>query len=67
MAAGEVLIYGAGMSGLIAAWNLASEGYDVLVREKESSWGGSSVFNPSLHTTPLDVPATSEYIGIDVS
>jgi flavin-dependent dehydrogenase len=67
LSAGEVLIYGAGMSGLIAACNLASEGYDVLVREKESSWGGSSVFNPSLHTTPLDVPATSEYIGIDVS
>jgi len=66
LAADEVLIYGAGMSGLVAAYNLATEGYDVLVREREASWGGSSVFNPSTHTTPLDVPATSEYIGIDV-
>jgi len=67
LAGGEVLIYGAGMSGLVAACNLANEGYDVLVREKESSWGGSSVFNPSTHTTPMDLNATSEYIGIDIA
>ncbi len=67
MASGESIIYGAGMSGLVAAYNLAAEGYDVLVRERESSWGGSSVFNPSTHTTPLDPAATSEYIGIDIS
>jgi flavin-dependent dehydrogenase len=67
LASGEVLIYGAGMSGMVAAYNLATEGYDVLVREQEPTWGGSSAFNPSLHTTPLDVPATSEYIGIDIA
>jgi hypothetical protein len=37
------------------------------VREKEPAFGGSSMFNPSTHTTPLDLEATSEYIGIDVS
>ncbi len=63
----EVLIYGAGMSGLIAACNLAREGYDVTVRDREASWGGSRVFNPSTHTTPLDLAATSEYIGIDIA
>jgi flavin-dependent dehydrogenase len=63
----EVLIYGAGMSGLIAAYNLAVEGHEVLVRDQEPGYGGSRAFNPSLHTTPLDVAATSEYIGIDVS
>jgi flavin-dependent dehydrogenase len=63
----EVLIYGAGMSGLIAACNLAREGYDVIVRDREESWGGSKVFNPSTHTTPLDLAATSEYIGIDIA
>ena len=55
------------MSGLVAAYNLAIEGHDVLVREQEPGYGGSRAFNPSLHTTPLDVAATSEYIGIDVS
>ncbi len=67
MASGEVLIYGAGMSGMIAAINLAREGYDVLVREREEDFGGSRVFNPSTHVTPLDLQATSQYIGIDIS
>ena len=63
----EVLVYGAGMSGMIAACNLAKEGYDVIVRDREKSWGGSRAFNPSTHTTPLDLAATSEYIGIDIA
>lgn len=67
MASGDVLIYGAGMSGMVAAYNLAAEGYRVVVREKEEGFGGSRVFNPSTHTTPIDLAATSEYIGIDVS
>jgi len=52
---------------MIAAWNLAKEGYDVIVRDREASWGGSRIYNPSTHTTPLDLAATSEYIGIDIS
>lgn len=63
----EVLIYGAGMSGMVAAYNLAKEGHKVLIREQEPAYGGSRVFNPSLHTTPLDLEATSAYIGIDVA
>ncbi|MBN2026607.1 MAG: NAD(P)-binding protein [Actinobacteria bacterium] len=63
----EVIVYGAGMSGLIAAYNLKQEGHDVLVREREASFGGSRIYNPSTHTTPLDVEATSQYIGIDIS
>ncbi len=63
----EVLVYGAGMSGLVAAYNLAKDGYEVTVRERERSWGGSRTFNPSTHTTPLDLAATSEYIGVDIS
>jgi len=55
------------MSGMVAACNLATEGYDVLVREREPSWGGSSTFNPSTHTTPMDLGATSEYIGINIA
>jgi flavin-dependent dehydrogenase len=67
LASKEILVYGAGMSGMVAAYNLATDGYGVTVREKEPSWGGSSAFNPSLHTTPLDPAATSEYIGIDIA
>jgi hypothetical protein len=67
LAEGEILIYGAGMSGLVAAYNLAKEGYDVFLRDREPSWGGSSAFNPSTHTTPMDLNATSEYVGIDIA
>ncbi|MCL6508063.1 MAG: NAD(P)-binding protein, partial [Bryobacteraceae bacterium] len=67
MAAGEVLIVGAGMSGMVAAINLAREGHRVLVREAEESYGGARIYNPSTHVTPIDPIKTSEYIGIDVS
>ena len=63
----EVTIYGAGMSGLVAAINLARDGYDVTVHDREDSYGGSKLYNPSTHVTPLDPIATSEYIGIDIS
>lgn len=67
MASKEVIIYGAGMSGMVAACNLARDGFAVLVREKEAGFGGSRIYNPSTHVTPLDVKATSEYTGIDIS
>ena len=67
MAIKEVIIYGAGMSGMLAAYNLAIEGHTVLIRERESGFGGSKQYNPSLHTTPMDLEATSDYIGIDIS
>ncbi len=63
----DVLIYGAGLSGMVAAVNLAKEGFRVTIREKEDSFGGSKMYNPSVHTTPLDPALTSEYIGIDIS
>ena len=62
-----VNIYGAGMSGLIAAINLAREDYEVVVHDREKGYGGDPQYNPSTHTTPMDVPACSEYIGIDIS
>lgn len=67
MAGKEALIYGAGMSGMVAAINLAREGFRVLVREAEDSYGGSKIYNPSTHVTPIDVERTSRYIGIDVT
>ena len=67
MASERVLIYGGGISGMVAAYNLARQGHDVVVREREAGFGGWDIFNPSTHTTPLDLEATSEYIGIDIS
>jgi hypothetical protein len=63
----EVTIYGAGMSGLVAAINLARDGYAVTVRDREHAYGGSSEYNPSTHVTPIDPAETSRYIGVDVT
>jgi hypothetical protein len=64
---GEITIYGAGMSGLIAAIDLARNGYDVVVHDREKGFGGDSIYNPSTHTTSIDVERTSEYVGIDLA
>jgi flavin-dependent dehydrogenase len=66
MTAKEVTIYGAGMSGMVAAINLARDDYRVVVKEAEEGYGGSRIYNPSTHVTPIHVEKTSEYIGIDV-
>lgn len=63
----KATIYGAGMAGLIAAINLGREGYSVTVHDPEKGYGGSALYNPSTHVTPLDPVRTSEYIGIDIS
>jgi len=63
----EVTIYGGGMSGLVAAINLAREGHQVVVHDREPDFGGDSLYNPSTHTTPIDLKRISDYIGIDVS
>jgi len=62
-----IVIYGAGMSGLVAAINLARKGYTVIVHDREPGYGGDPRYNPSTHTTPIDVAQASRYIGIDVS
>ncbi len=67
MGKADVNIYGAGMSGLVAAIDLARHGYHVVVHDREEGFGGDSKYNPSTHTTSIDVERTSEYIGIDLS
>ena len=59
-------IYGAGLSGLTAAINLAREGYDVTIYEKETRIGGSDKCNPAIHMTPIDFQKMKDYIGIDI-
>ena len=63
----DVTIYGGGMSGLIAAIDLARKGYGVVVHDREDGYGGDGIYNPSTHTTSIDVERSSEYIGIDLS
>jgi hypothetical protein len=63
----EITIYGCGMSGLVAAINLAREGHSVTVHDKESGYGGDTMYNPSTHCTPIDRVRTSDYIGIDIT
>ena len=49
----EIAIYGAGLSGLVAAINLVREGFKVTVFEREETFGGSKKLHPSIHSTPL--------------
>jgi flavin-dependent dehydrogenase len=63
----ENIVVGAGLAGLVAAINLAREGKDVLVLEKEPRIGGTSLYHPSPEGTPLDLPGIKAYTGIDFS
>jgi flavin-dependent dehydrogenase len=67
MATGEVTIVGAGLSGLTAAINLAREGMDVLVLDKENRHGGRPEFRPDGAASPFDLAALEAYTGIDIS
>ncbi len=63
----KITIVGAGLSGMVAAINLARQGYEVLILEKEKQIGGTPMYHPSLHSTPIDIKYTSDFIGIDIS
>jgi len=62
-----VKIYGAGISGLVAAINLARSGHRVSVIEKGKNIGGSIGWHPSVQFTSLNIEATSQFIGIDIT
>jgi flavin-dependent dehydrogenase len=62
-----VSIYGAGISGLVAAINLAQSGFNVQVSDRRRQIGGSPKWHPSVHQQTLDLEETSEYIGIDLA
>jgi hypothetical protein len=63
----ENIVVGAGLSGLVAAINLAREGREVLVLERESRVGGSPMYHPSPEGTPVDPAALEAFTGIDIS
>ena len=65
--AGKVHVLGAGLSGMVAAINLARRGREVLVIEGAKKIGGMYGLHPSVHTTPIDPAWMSERVGIDVT
>lgn len=63
----KITIFGAGISGLTAAINLAENGFDVVVREKRHSVGGAPDWHPSVHQQVFDIGKTAEYVGVDIA
>jgi len=52
---------------MVAALNLAREGYEVRVLDGAKKIGGLEKIHPSIHGTPIDIGAVSQYIGFDLS
>ncbi len=59
-------IVGAGLSGLVAAVNLARAGYEVTVYEKEEVPGGAPHVRPDPAGSPFDFGKIENYCGVDI-
>ena len=59
----EILIVGAGLSGLVAGINLSRDGYDVRILEAKKKIGGNSAYIDSTYISPEDIDAFS---GVDI-
>lgn len=63
----KIVIFGAGISGLVASINLAKAGFVVTVCDRRESIGGSPRWHPSVHQQVFDVQKTARYLDIDIS
>jgi len=67
MPSNTIIIFGAGISGLVAAIDLVKSGFKVEVREKRKQLGGSNKWHPSVHQQNFNLEETSKYIGINLA
>jgi len=63
----KIHVLGAGLSGMVAAINLAHKGREVIVIEGAKKIGGMGGLHPSVHTTPIDPVWMSEQVGINLT
>ncbi|NLD35617.1 MAG: NAD(P)-binding protein [Desulfatiglans sp.] len=63
----KITVFGAGISGLVAAINLGRAGFEVTVIDKRDNIGGSTKWHPSVHQQNFNLDATSKYINVDLS
>jgi flavin-dependent dehydrogenase len=63
----KVHVVGAGLSGMVAAVNLAREGHQVIVLEGADKIGGDPLHHPSIHGTPMNFDLIKDYVGIDLA
>ena len=63
----KIVIFGAGISGLVASINLAKAGFEVVVCDRRECIGGSPRWHPSVHQQVFDVQKTARYLDIDIS
>ena len=63
----KITVAGAGLAGLTAAINLARDGWDVLVLDKEQRHGGRPEFRPDGAGSPFDFAALEAYVGVDIA
>ncbi len=67
MSAKKIDIVGAGLAGLVAGTNLAREGFDVTIHERQQQIGGRPTVRPDPAGSPFHLSMLKNFIGIDIS
>ncbi|OFW59377.1 MAG: hypothetical protein A2W01_08930 [Candidatus Solincola sediminis] len=62
----EVIVVGAGLSGLTAAINCARAGHQVMVLERFKEVGGLPRVHPAVDATPMEPEALGRFIGVEL-
>lgn len=63
----KIEIVGAGLAGLVAGTNLAREGFEVIIYERQKQIGGRPTVRPDPAGSPFNLALLSDFIGIDIS